>query len=75
MDNPGVILSAAASEQRRPGDTLGIVLVVPIVGAARLAGFLLRGHRDRSRQRLSRRERARTARIRCARSLRSDSDG
>ena len=38
-------LLAAASEQQGPGNTLRIVLIVSIVGAALLAWFLLRGYR------------------------------
>ncbi|MGW7368568.1 hypothetical protein ACWGI8_35380 [Streptomyces sp. NPDC054841] len=38
-------LLAAASEQQGPGDTLRIVLLVSMVGAALLAWFLLRGYR------------------------------
>ncbi|MEU3185640.1 hypothetical protein ABZ707_15765 [Streptomyces sp. NPDC006923] len=41
-----VTLLAAASDQQGPGDTLRIVLLVSIVGAALLAWFLLRGYRD-----------------------------
>ncbi|GAA1195255.1 hypothetical protein GCM10009654_60370 [Streptomyces hebeiensis] len=39
-------LLAAASDQQGPGDTIRIVLVVSLVGAALLAWFLLRGYRD-----------------------------
>ncbi|MEV7868942.1 hypothetical protein AB0P17_23255 [Streptomyces sp. NPDC088124] len=39
-------LLAAASDQQGPGNTLRIVLVVSLVGAALLAWFLLRGYRD-----------------------------
>ncbi|MEE1753462.1 hypothetical protein [Streptomyces sp. SP18CS02] len=39
-------LLAAASEQQGPGNTLRIVLLVSIVGAALLAWFLLRGYRN-----------------------------
>ncbi|MFC9246436.1 hypothetical protein ACFT7S_21335 [Streptomyces sp. NPDC057136] len=39
-----VALLAAASEEQGPGDTLRIVLLVSIVGAALLAWFLLRGY-------------------------------
>ncbi|WP_037803232.1 hypothetical protein [Streptomyces sp. NRRL F-5135] len=39
-------LLAAASAQQGPGDTIRIVLVVSLVGAALLAWFLLRGYRD-----------------------------
>ncbi|HEY9437372.1 MAG TPA: hypothetical protein VIS29_01730 [Streptomyces sp.] len=37
-------LLAAASEERGPGNTLRIVLLGSIVGAALLAWFLLRGY-------------------------------
>ncbi|MFG3345338.1 hypothetical protein ACGF1Z_09775 [Streptomyces sp. NPDC048018] len=36
----------AATGQQGPGDTLRIVLLVSIVGAALLAWFLLRGYRN-----------------------------
>jgi hypothetical protein len=36
----------AATSGQGPGDTLRIVLLVSIVGAALLAWFLLRGYRD-----------------------------
>ncbi|MDX3849359.1 hypothetical protein [Streptomyces sp. AK02-01A] len=39
-------LLAVASDQQGPGDTLRIVLLVSLVGAALLAWFLLRGYRD-----------------------------
>ncbi|MEW1723979.1 hypothetical protein [Streptomyces sp. NPDC093109] len=39
-------LLAAASDQRGPGNTVRIVLVVALVGAALLAWLLLRGYRD-----------------------------
>jgi len=38
-------LLAAGSEQQGPGDTLRVVLLVSLVGAALLAWFLLRGYR------------------------------
>ncbi|MFI8197764.1 hypothetical protein ACIF6K_14630 [Streptomyces sp. NPDC085942] len=40
------VLLAAASEEQGPGDTLRIVLLVSILGAALLAWFLLRGYRN-----------------------------
>ncbi|MER5882273.1 hypothetical protein ABT160_00420 [Streptomyces sp. NPDC001941] len=40
-------LLAAASSQQGPGDTLRIVLLCSMVGAALLAWFLLRGYRDK----------------------------
>ncbi|MFJ1746298.1 MULTISPECIES: hypothetical protein [unclassified Streptomyces] len=39
-------LLAAASNQEGPGNTVRIVLVVSLIGAALLAWFLLRGYRD-----------------------------
>ncbi|MCX4551137.1 hypothetical protein OG204_11450 [Streptomyces sp. NBC_01387] len=39
-------LLAAAADQQGPGDTLRVLLVVLIVGAALLAWFLLRGYRN-----------------------------
>ncbi|MFE3828747.1 hypothetical protein [Streptomyces sp. NPDC059092] len=39
-------LIAAVSDQQGAGNTLRIVLVVLLVGAALLAWFLLRGYRD-----------------------------
>ncbi|MEU1122666.1 hypothetical protein ABZ371_03560 [Streptomyces sp. NPDC005899] len=39
-------LLAAVSEDQGPGDTLRIVLLVSLVGAALLAWFLLRGYRN-----------------------------
>lgn len=41
-----VALFAAASEDRGPGNTIRIVLVVSLLGAALLAWFLLRGYRN-----------------------------
>ncbi|MET7364660.1 hypothetical protein ABZS61_02325 [Streptomyces sp. NPDC005566] len=41
-----VAVLAAASEDQGPGDTLRIVLLVSLVGAALLAWFLLRGYRN-----------------------------
>ncbi|WP_405759110.1 hypothetical protein OG234_10715 [Streptomyces sp. NBC_01420] len=41
-----VALFAAASEDQGPGNTIRIVLVVSLVGAALLAWFLLRGYRN-----------------------------
>ncbi|MFJ6459893.1 hypothetical protein ACIQM0_02315 [Streptomyces sp. NPDC091387] len=41
-----VALLAAASEEQGPGNTLRIVLLVSLVGAALLAWFLLRGYRN-----------------------------
>lgn len=41
-----VALLAAASEDQGPGDTLRIVLLVSLLGAALLAWFLLRGYRN-----------------------------
>ncbi|WP_335936915.1 hypothetical protein [Streptomyces sp. PTD5-9] len=40
-----VALLAAASGDKAPGDTLRIVLLASLVGAALLAWFLLRGYR------------------------------
>ncbi|MEV3991191.1 hypothetical protein AB0J57_20015 [Streptomyces sp. NPDC049837] len=45
MPDPAALL-AAASGQQGPGDTLRIVLVVSMLGAALLAWFLLRGYRN-----------------------------
>ncbi|MDQ0796418.1 hypothetical protein [Streptomyces sp. B1I3] len=41
-----VALLAAVSEDQGPGDTLRIVLLASLVGAAVLAWFLLRGYRN-----------------------------
>ncbi|MFB6703395.1 hypothetical protein ACFCW6_01535 [Streptomyces sp. NPDC056333] len=41
-----VALLAAASEHQGPGDTLRIVLLAALIGAALLAWFLLRGYRN-----------------------------
>ncbi|MER5278451.1 hypothetical protein ABT025_22245 [Streptomyces sp. NPDC002809] len=41
-----VALLAAASEDQGPGNTIRIVLIVSLVGAALLAWFLLRGYRN-----------------------------
>ncbi|MCX5140209.1 MULTISPECIES: hypothetical protein [unclassified Streptomyces] len=41
-----VALIAAASEDQGPGNTIRIVLIVSLVGAALLAWFLLRGYRN-----------------------------
>ncbi|MFD5062427.1 hypothetical protein [Streptomyces sp. NPDC058394] len=41
-----VALLAAASEDRGPGNTLRIVLLAALIGAALLAWFLLRGYRN-----------------------------
>ncbi|MEU8627881.1 hypothetical protein [Streptomyces sp. NPDC048669] len=41
-----VALFAAASEEQGPGNTLRIVLLVSLVGAALMAWFLLRGYRN-----------------------------
>ncbi|GAA2989872.1 hypothetical protein ACIOEZ_12795 [Streptomyces sp. NPDC087866] len=41
-----VALFAAASEDQGPGNTIRIVLVVSLLGAALLAWFLLRGYRN-----------------------------
>lgn len=41
-----VALLAAASEEQGPGNTIRIVLLVSLVGAALLAWFLLRGYRN-----------------------------
>ncbi|MFE3514207.1 hypothetical protein [Streptomyces sp. NPDC059166] len=40
------VLLATVSEDQGPGDTLRIVLLVSLVGAALLAWFLLRGYRN-----------------------------
>lgn len=40
------VLLAAVSEDRGPGDTLRVVLLVSLVGAALLGWFLLRGYRN-----------------------------
>ncbi|MGW1224702.1 hypothetical protein [Streptomyces sp. NPDC001478] len=40
-----VALIAAASEGQGPGNTIRVVLVASLVGAALLAWFLLRGYR------------------------------
>ncbi|MGW0787307.1 hypothetical protein ACWD04_03415 [Streptomyces sp. NPDC002911] len=45
MPHTAVIL-AAVSEGQGPGDTLRVVLLVALVGAALLAWFLLRGYRN-----------------------------
>ncbi|MER6118836.1 hypothetical protein [Streptomyces sp. A0642] len=41
-----VALLTAASEDQGPGNTVRIVLIVSLVGAALLAWFLLRGYRN-----------------------------
>ncbi|WP_191134122.1 hypothetical protein [Streptomyces sp. col6] len=41
-----VALFAAASEDQGPGNTIRVVLVVSLLGAALLAWFLLRGYRN-----------------------------
>ncbi|WP_168712508.1 hypothetical protein [Streptomyces sp. A1277] len=41
-----VALLAAASEEQGPGNTIRIVLIVSLLGAALLAWFLLRGYRN-----------------------------
>ncbi|WP_187285140.1 hypothetical protein [Streptomyces sp. OR43] len=41
-----VALLAAASEDQGPGNTIRIVLIASLVGAALLAWFLLRGYRN-----------------------------
>ncbi|MEU1472223.1 hypothetical protein ABZ434_28875 [Streptomyces sp. NPDC005761] len=41
-----VALLAAASEDQGPGNTVRIVLIASLVGAALLAWFLLRGYRN-----------------------------
>ncbi|MER5896998.1 MULTISPECIES: hypothetical protein [unclassified Streptomyces] len=41
-----VAVLAAASEDQGPGNTLRVVLLVSLVGAALLAWFLLRGYRN-----------------------------
>ncbi|MFD7865033.1 hypothetical protein [Streptomyces sp. NPDC057682] len=41
-----VALIAAASDGQGPGNTIRVVLVVSLVGAALLAWFLLRGYRS-----------------------------
>lgn len=41
-----VALLAAASEDQGPGNTIRILLIVSLVGAALLAWFLLRGYRN-----------------------------
>ncbi|MFE3325092.1 hypothetical protein [Streptomyces sp. NPDC059176] len=43
MPDTAALLSAASGQQE--GDTLRIMLLVPLVGAALLAWFLLRGYR------------------------------
>ncbi|MFF4248385.1 hypothetical protein ACFYY2_28520 [Streptomyces sp. NPDC001822] len=40
------VLLAAVSEDQGPGDTLRVVLLVSLVGAALLGWFLLRGYRN-----------------------------
>ncbi|MFE7747776.1 hypothetical protein [Streptomyces sp. NPDC057428] len=40
------VLLAAVSEDQGPGDTLRVVLLVALVGAALLGWFLLRGYRN-----------------------------
>ncbi|SCD86367.1 hypothetical protein [Streptomyces sp. PpalLS-921] len=40
------VLLAAVSEDQGPGNTLRVVLLVSLLGAALLAWFLLRGYRD-----------------------------
>ncbi|MGP3752398.1 hypothetical protein [Streptomyces sp. IBSNAI001] len=40
------VMFAAVSEDQGPGNTLRIVLLVSLVGAAVLAWFLLRGYRN-----------------------------
>ncbi|MFI6639754.1 hypothetical protein [Streptomyces sp. NPDC050504] len=49
MPDTTTLLSAAAgpaADQQGPGDTLRIVLLASLVGAALLAWFLLRGYRN-----------------------------
>lgn len=41
-----VALLAAATEDQGPGNTIRIVLIASLVGAALLAWFLLRGYRN-----------------------------
>ena len=41
-----VALFAAASEDQGPGNTIRIVLIASLLGAALLAWFLLRGYRN-----------------------------
>lgn len=41
-----VAVLAAASADQGPGNTLRVVLLVSLVGAALLAWFLLRGYRN-----------------------------
>ncbi|MFI5629039.1 hypothetical protein ACIA8E_06595 [Streptomyces sp. NPDC051664] len=41
-----VALLAAGSEDQGPGNTLRIVLLAALIGAALLAWFLLRGYRN-----------------------------
>ncbi|MEU1350213.1 hypothetical protein ACFYPA_11525 [Streptomyces sp. NPDC005775] len=41
-----VALLAAASEDQGPGNTIRIVLIASLVGAALMAWFLLRGYRN-----------------------------
>ncbi|WP_168712722.1 hypothetical protein [Streptomyces sp. A0958] len=41
-----VALLAAASGDQGPGNTIRIVLIVSLLGAALLAWFLLRGYRN-----------------------------
>ncbi|MFF3393386.1 hypothetical protein ACFYW1_20970 [Streptomyces sp. NPDC002669] len=41
-----VALLAAASTEQGPGNTLRVVLLVSLVGAALLGWFLLRGYRN-----------------------------
>ncbi|HWU04843.1 MAG TPA: hypothetical protein VN520_00280 [Streptomyces sp.] len=45
MPHTAVIL-AAVSEEQGPGNTLRVVLLAALVGAALLAWFLLRGYRN-----------------------------
>ncbi|MFI8005808.1 hypothetical protein [Streptomyces sp. NPDC086010] len=40
------VLLAAVSEDQGPGNTLRVVLLVSLVGAALLGWFLLRGYRN-----------------------------
>ncbi|MFF1835743.1 hypothetical protein ACFVXE_16270 [Streptomyces sp. NPDC058231] len=41
-----VALLAVASEDQGPGNTIRIVLLASLIGAALMAWFLLRGYRD-----------------------------